>query len=232
MKVRKLSFAVGGQSLAHRFRLHGRQAFAAEFAAQLPEAPPVRIWGVTRGGSLAASSNVFPSKLGRGARFWWDMAADAPSPEFVAGLAANAKHLRRPPACLFWDLGQFEAVTLSGRLGHDPAVAEADFRYATRRCLDYFRARLSPADPERVPILLMPHAPHRNENRPNGRGILMVRAAQQRLAREIPNCHDVGVIHGMDMEDNLHPSRRGIEQYAAHVARAFAGLISAIRDAA
>ena len=218
---RAISFAVSGQSLAQRFRRHGKRAFARRLQKIAPEAPPVRVWGYTRGGSLAASTNTFPQSTERGQDFWWDMATDRPSADFDAGLAANAGFIEHPCECLLWDLGQFEAVTMSGRWDRDLDAAADDFRHATRRCLDHWRSALAPDNPQSVPILLMPHAPHPRELQRAAPGVLRVRAIQQQLAREIPNCHDVGVISGMEMEDNIHPSQRGIAQYGAFIAEAF-----------
>lgn len=220
-----LSIAVGGQSLAHRFRVHGKRAFARRLQHIVPDAPPVRVWGYTRGGSLAASTNVFPDAMGRGRHHWWDMAEDRPSAAFDAGLEANAGFLDHRCECLIWDLGQFEAIAMSGRWDRDPSAAAADFESATRRILDHWRMRLSPDEPDDLPIILVPHAPHPKEADGTVPGVIKVRAIQQRLARELRNCHDAGVIHGMDMEDNLHPSPRGVAQYGVHLADAFATLV-------
>ena len=220
----KLSFAVGGQSLAQIFRKRGRKAFAARLKEIAPAAPPVEVWGYTRGGSLAASSNCFPDTMSAGQHYWWDMAADAPSAEFAAGLAELARFSEHPCECLFWDLGQSEAMPIGGAFHRDPERATADFMVATRRCLDLWRRNLSPDEPDRLPILLMPHAPHPHDGRP-GNGRDRVRAAQYALIEQIPNCHDVGIVRGMEMLDNVHPTQAGLDVYAARVAESFARIV-------
>lgn len=220
---RDLSLAVGGQSLAQMFRLFGKEAFNRRLAELAPEAGNVSIWGHTRGGTLAASSNVVSRRPERQSRFWWDMARDAPAPEFVAGLAKL--DLPRPCDCLFWDQGQSEAAPLKGKNGRDPAAARADYRYATRRILEYWRVQLAPDDPARIPILLMPHAPHPGERGRAGAGVLVARAAQYELIQQLPNCHDAGIVRNMEMNDNMHPTRAGIQLYAACVAETFARII-------
>lgn len=219
-----LSLAVGGQSLAQIFRKRGRKAFALRMGEIAPAAPPVKIWGYTRGGSLAASTNRFPAEMTAGQHWWWDMERDAPSPDFAAGVDELAPFFAHPCEALLWDLGQSEAMPMAGAFGRDPGRATADYLQASRRCLAFLRERLSPGDPARVPILFMPHAPHPHDARP-GNGRRRVREAQLELIRSIPNCHDVGVVEGMEMLDHVHPTQNGLDVYAARVADCFARVV-------
>ena len=220
-----ISFAVGGQSIAAMFLLKGKAAFRGRLREIAPGSPTVRLWGHTRGGTFAASTNERPGRSDYGHRFWWNIERDEPAPEFIAGLAAKADYASHPCECLLWDLGQSEAGSLRGKGGRDPAAARADFREATARVLGYWRSVLSPDDPESLPILLMPHAPHPLEGTALGAGVAQVRDVQYELARTLANCHDVGIVRGMEMNDPMHPTEAGIQLYAARVAESFARIV-------
>lgn len=221
----ELSIAVGGQSLADWFRRRGSRPFNRTLRSLRPDAPPARIWGFTCGGSMAASTNVSPFRRGDPARYWWDMEADAPSAALIERLDKVAALASQPCECLVWDQGQFEATPLKGKHGRDPAIAREHFRVATRSVLQFLRERLSPNAPERLPILFMPHAPHPGEGTRVGLGVERVRAVQYELIAQIPNCHDVGIVHGMEMHDNMHPSEAGMQLYAESLAKSFAAKV-------
>lgn len=220
-----ISFAVGGQSIAAMFRLKGKETFRRRLREVAPGSPTVRIWGHTRGGTFAASTNERPGRSDYGHRHWWNIERDEPSPEFVAGLAAKAAFASHPCECLLWDLGQSEAGSLRGKGGRDPAAAYADFRYATMRILGYWRSVLSPDDPDALPILIMPHAPHPLDGKPLGAGVGRVRDAQYDLIETLANCHNIGIVRDMEMNDPMHPTTAGIQVYAARVADAFARVV-------
>ena len=217
----ELSLAVGGQSVADMFRRLGRQTFNRTLRQLAPDAPPARIWGFTRGGTVAASTNVSPTRQGLPDRYWWDLATDAPSPALLERLENVGAMAEQPCDCLIWDLGQFEAGSLRGKHGRDPDAAREDYRHAMFRVLQHIRERLSPSNPEDLPILLMPHAPHPAEEKGGGIGVKRVRAVQYELIAAIPNCHDAGIVRDMEMKDNMHPSREGIQRYAESLATTF-----------
>ncbi len=222
-----MSVFVGGQSLARMFLEHNRGEFAATVAALAPEIAAPRLWGYAIGGTVAASTNVFPPPHVVAQRYWWDMEADAPGELLAHALSVIDAHTAEPAVAMVWDLGQHEAVIARGRMGRAPADVERDFRHATLRCLTSLRDRLRPSQPDSLPILFMCVGPVKAPAWYDMSGMERIRAAQRDIIAAVPNCHEAGDISAMELKDPLHPSAAGSRYYLRVVAETFVRVMRA-----
>jgi|KBSSwiStaDraftv2_1062776.scaffolds.fasta_scaffold994149_1 hypothetical protein len=229
-EARRLSgmIFVAGQSLASRFRLYGREAFAEHLQAIAPDLGDYHVTGSTAGGSVASSNNYFPNPKAEGAarRWWWNADTGTEGPALVEALEAIEALGARNWSALVFDLGQHEAIWKA--LGSERSFQDIALSYAIAvpNVLRRLREALSPADPEALPILFVPLGPQK----PSGRmrrahEFGPFRAMQYEIIAATPNCHAVGSVIDMDMQDMLHPSQEGVEYYARKVAEKFAWVL-------
>ena len=215
---------VTGQSVAARFLTEGGPAFRAKLAELAPELGRVTLSGLTIGGSVSSFENYFPNnKDGQERQWWWNPADNTPGPALEKAIAKAKASTRINWSAIVFDLGQHEAFWKALGSPREFVDIAASYEFAVPKVLASLRLAIRPEDPDSLPILFVPLA----DQQPTGairraHEFGPFRAMQHRIAASIVNCYLVGNVMAMEMQDMLHPSKKGVEFYAGRVAEKYA----------